>query len=157
MPRLIWVFARRTLIMLVLSCRGSYMRWHGTHRAPVVAICEGNSMRLTLQRHVTCFSLENKQRLWPLVGGAHPYIPNMLQNSCRNRLVSYTVARWSYYVALIHFLCRSISYYIVQTQDWSCKTLINSYKHEVISNNIEGISYGCRRTRTNVAETRIRS
>ena len=25
MPRLIWVFAGRTLIMLVLSCRGSYM------------------------------------------------------------------------------------------------------------------------------------
>ena len=24
MPRLIWVFARRTLILLVLSCRGSY-------------------------------------------------------------------------------------------------------------------------------------
>ena len=25
MPRLVWVFARRTLILLVLSCRGSYL------------------------------------------------------------------------------------------------------------------------------------
>ena len=27
MPRLIWVFAGRTLILLVLSCRGSYIHW----------------------------------------------------------------------------------------------------------------------------------
>ena len=30
MPRLIWVFAERTLILLVLSCRGSNQEWHNT-------------------------------------------------------------------------------------------------------------------------------
>ena len=32
-----------------------------------------------------------------------PLFSNMLQNSCRNRIVSYTVARWSYYVVLIPY------------------------------------------------------
>ena len=31
MPRLIWVFAGRTLILLVLSCHGSYLQWLGTY------------------------------------------------------------------------------------------------------------------------------
>ena len=29
MPRLIWVFAGCTLTLLVLSCRGSFVRWYG--------------------------------------------------------------------------------------------------------------------------------
>ena len=82
---------------------GSYMRRQGTHRAHVVAICEGNSMRLHIAASWYLFLPRKQKRLWPLVGGTHPYILNMLQNSCRYRIVSYTVARWSYYVVLIPY------------------------------------------------------
>ena len=91
---------------------GSCMRRQGAHWARVVAICERNSMRLHIAASLYLF-LPRKQKRWPLVGGAHPYIPNMLQNSCRNRNNSYTVARWSYYVVLIRtnvVVYRSISY-----------------------------------------------
>ena len=40
----------------------------------------------------------------------YPYIPNMLQNSCRNRIVSYTVERWSYYFRTNVIVYRTISY-----------------------------------------------
>ena len=79
---------------------GNNMRRQGMHRAPVVAICEGNPMRLHIAASWYLFLPRKLKRLWLLVGGAHPYIPNMLQSSCRNRIVSYTVARWSYYVVL---------------------------------------------------------
>ena len=82
-----------------------------------IAICEGNgSVRLHIAAswYCTCFSLGKQKRLWPLVGGAHPYIPNMLQNSCRNCSVSYAFARWSYCLVLIpYYKCRSISYYVI--------------------------------------------
>ena len=78
---------------------GGYMRRQGTHRALVVAtnICEGNSMRLHIAASWYLF-LPRKQKIMTIGRWrAPPYIPNMLQNSCRNRIVSYTVAPWSYY------------------------------------------------------------
>ena len=43
MPRLIWIFAGRTLILLVLSCRGSFPGQHGKYQHPVALLKNSTS------------------------------------------------------------------------------------------------------------------
>ena len=66
MPRLIWVFAGRTVILLILSCRGSYFQvvyWTYSNkmslvmRKPVFALCEQQRGRSA------CTSAQTDQRL----------------------------------------------------------------------------------------------
>ena len=103
----------------------------------------------------TSFFFENK---WNYDHGSlvRTFIFQTCSNSCRNRIIPYTVERRSYFVILIPanvVVYCTISYFIVQTRDWSCKTLINSCKHEVMSNYYWGNlvrmpsqnSYKCRR------------
>ena len=62
MPRLIWVFAGRTVILLVLSCRGSYISLSHTHQNPTAMFKTAMSVPTYSIVRILFFVLKNKKQ-----------------------------------------------------------------------------------------------
>ena len=128
MPRLIWVFAERTLTLLVLSCRGSYpynrISWFQSKKHPITAQNSGKKdikpqVHWGIQRSMVqkCQERSVKTNIWNIWNASsinhiflsqlfYCYIENLTKINIYNALF-YTLSRFQAQVNILKQLANS--------------------------------------------------